>query len=232
MNVIITGASRGIGKAIAMVFAEAGNTLILNSRNAENLEQAKNEIKGMYPSIEVHIHAGDISQKKEAIAFGRFCLEKGSPAVLVNNAGIYIGGNCFDEPDGALESMMNINLYSAYHVTRALVPAMIQNKRGHIFNICSIASLHAYDRGGGYSVSKFAMNGFSQNLRHELMPYGIKVTAVFPGAVLTDTWENFDNSDHRIMESSDVAKMIIACTQLTAQAVVEEITLRPLFGDL
>jgi NADP-dependent 3-hydroxy acid dehydrogenase YdfG len=109
---------------------------------------------------------------------------------------------------------------------------MMNQKRGHIFNICSIASLRAYDGGGTYSISKFALNGFSQNLRHEMKPHGIKVTAVFPGAVLTDSWGDFDNSNHRIMEASDIAKMIFAASTLSPQAVVEEITIRPQLGDL
>jgi short-subunit dehydrogenase len=74
---------------------------------------------------------------------------------------------------------------------------MILEGNGHIFNICSVASLHAYEGGGSYSISKFALNGFSQNLRHELKKTGIKVTAVFPGAVMTETWGDFDNTANR-----------------------------------
>lgn len=93
--------------------------------------------------------------------------------------------------DGNLEMQMATNLYSAYHLNRAILPAMIkQNKtiNCHIFNICSIASLKAYKNGGAYSISKFALHGFSQNLREELKPHHIKVTSVFPGAVMTDSW--------------------------------------------
>jgi short-subunit dehydrogenase len=103
---------------------------------------------------------------------------------------------------------------------------------GHIFNICSIAGLKAYEGGGAYSISKFALNGFSQNLRHELKSTGIKVTTVLPGAVMTDSWAGFDNSHGRIMEAEDVATMVFAATQLSPQAVVEEIVLRPQLGDL
>ena len=98
--------------------------------------------------------------------------------------------------------------------------------------MCSIASLRAYKGGGSYGVSKYAMLGFSKNLRLELMDHGIKVTAVFPGAVLTDTWGNFDNSNKRIMEVNDIVDMIFAATQLTSQAVVEDIIIRPQLGDL
>jgi len=127
---------------------------------------------------------------------------------------------------------MNLNFYSAYHLTRKLIPGMIKQGAGHIFNMCSIASLKAYKGGGSYSVSKFAMYGFSQNLRLELMPHNIKVTAVFPGAVMTDSWGDFDNSNARIMVADDIVQMIFAATQLSPQAVVEDIVIRPQLGDM
>ena len=127
---------------------------------------------------------------------------------------------------------MATNLYSAYHLTRTLLPSMMQRNLGHVFNICSIASLHAYKNGGAYSISKFAMDGFSKNLREEMKPFNIKVTSVFPGAVLTDSWGDFDNSSHRIMESNDIAKMVFAASQLSPGACVENIVMRPLPGDL
>src|SRR5690606_5134387 len=137
-----------------------------------------------------------------------------------------------DELDGTLERLRATNLYSAYHVTRTQVPAMKLQGRGHIFNICSIASLQAYSNGGAYSISKYALHGFSKNLREELKSYNIKVTSVFPGAVLTDSWGDFDNRDHRIMEASDVASMIFTAAQLSIGACVEDIVLRPQLGDL
>ena len=105
-------------------------------------------------------------------------------------------------------------------------------KKGHIFNMSSIAALKAYEGGGGYSISKFALNGFSINLRHELKSYGVKVTIVMPGAVFTDSWKGFDNSEARIMEAKDIADMVLACSKLSPQAVVEEIIIRPQLGDL
>lgn len=232
MIVIITGGSRGIGKATALKFAEAGHHLILCSKSKEHLIKAQTEILSQFPTIQIDIFEADLSKKTETEKFANFCLAIGSPGVLINNAGIYKPGNCYNEEDNQMEQMMDINFYSAYHLTRALVPSMIANKSGHIFNLCSIASLHAYEGGGSYSVSKFALNGFSQNLRHELKKFEIKVTAVFPGAVHTDTWGDYDNSSKRIMEANDIAEMIFAATQLSKQAVVEEIVIRPQLGDL
>ncbi len=232
MNVVITGASKGIGKAIAKKFAEKGYHLFLCARNLSLLEQTAIILREQFPGTNVKIKSADLSDKDQVIQFADWCLQYGTPSILINNAGVYIQGNVMDEAEGQLEKMMDTNLYSAYHLTRRLLPQMKKNGSGHIFNICSVASLHAYNGGGGYSITKFAMNGFSQNLRHELKAHNIKVTAVFPGAVLTDSWGNYDNSNNRIMEADDIASMVIAASNLSAQAVVEEITLRPQLGDL
>ena len=232
MNIIISGGARGIGKAIAEQFAAEGNSLFLCARNTTALENTAKDLVKKFPSCRVQVMAADLSDKKQAMAFGDWCLQHATPDILVNNAGGYVPGNIADEPEGNLEAMLGNNLYSAYHLTRRVLPKMIANGGGHIFNICSVASLEAYAGGGSYSISKFAMNGFSKNLRHELKPHQIKVTAVFPGAVFTDSWGNFDNSAHRIMEAGDIATIILAATKLSASAVPEEIILRPQLGDL
>ena len=232
MNIVITGAARGIGKAIASKFADEGHTLFLCSRNIKTLQEAANELKKNYPASTIHCFEADLSDKSQTNTFAKWCLEIATPDILINNAGGFTPGNILDEPDGSLESMINNNLYSAYYLTKYLAPQMKINKSGHIFNICSVAALQAYNGGGSYSISKFAMNGFSQNLRHELKDHNIKVTAIFPGAVFTDSWEGFDNSNNRIMEVTDIANLIFACTQLSLAAVPEEIILRPQLGDL
>jgi short-subunit dehydrogenase len=229
---VITGGSRGIGYAIAREFAEAGYNILISGRNVMNLEEAVITISTAYPGLVVKCFPADLSVKKDVVAFAEWCLAQGSPVILVNNAGNYLPGNAWDEPDGQMERMMNTNFYSAYYLTRLLLPGMISQGRGHIFNICSVASLEAYEGGGSYSISKFALDGLSKNLRHELRKTGIKVTAVYPGAVMTDTWGDFDNSAKRIMEAEDVARMVIAASALSATAVVEDIVLRPQLGDL
>ncbi|MFT3902934.1 MAG: SDR family oxidoreductase [Niabella sp.] len=230
MNIVITGASRGIGFAIAEVFAQQGHDLFLTSKNEMSLYDAVANLQQY--EVCVHARAFDLAEKEQSVAFGNWCLEQCTPDVLVNNAGFFAPGNVSDEEDGVLESQITTNLYSAYHVTRTLLPQMKKNKNGHIFNICSIASLKAYPNGGSYSISKFALYGFSQNLREELKPHGIKVTAVIPGAVMTDSWAGFDNSTKRIMEAEDIAKMVYAATLLSPAACVEDIVVRPQLGDL
>lgn len=237
-NAVITGASRGLGKAIAEIFAGNGYNLYLSSVTPALLAKTAEELAARFPEISVHSKSFDLGKKEEAIALGNWIRsEKISIDVLVNNAGTFIPGAVHNEPDGALEQQMATNLYSAYHLTRTLLPSMTSQpvrdgSRGHIFNMCSIAALKAYENGGAYSISKFALKGFSTNLRQELMAHQIKVTAIYPGAVMTDSWGGFDNSNHRIMEADDIARMILACTQLSPQACVEEIVIRPQLGDL
>jgi len=231
-SVIITGASKGIGKAIAEIFAANGYNLFLCSRGEVVLYKTTEQLQTEFPAITVRAKPADMGKKEEVIAFANWCLSFAVPDVVVNNAGIFHPGNVLDEPEGSLESHIETNLYSAYHLTRLLSPKMIERKLGHIFNICSIAALKAYKNGGAYSISKFAMNGFSMNLREEMKPHGIKVTTVHSGAALTDSWGDYDNTDKRIMEATDIAKMVYAATELSPQACVEEIIIRPQLGDL
>jgi short-subunit dehydrogenase len=232
MYVIITGASRGIGKAIAEIFAANGHDLFLSSRNEIALYKSMEELQTKYPSVSIKAKAFDLTDKQQAKDLGNWCLKYVVPDIIVNNAGLFEPGSVHNEPEGLLEKQLAINLNSAYHLTRTLLPKMMERRSGHIFNLCSIASLAAYENGGAYSISKFAMYGFSKNLREEMKPHNIKVTSVHPGAVLTDSWQDYDNSSKRIMEAEDIAKMIFACTQLSAAACVEEILIRPQLGDL
>ncbi|MEA3425167.1 MAG: SDR family oxidoreductase [Bacteroidota bacterium] len=232
MQVIITGASKGIGKAIAEQFAAAGHTLFICSRSEKGLYDTVADLQTRYPQSTIKARPVDMSVQEEVKAFAAWCLGFGTPDVLVNNAGQFMPGAVHNEPEGTLEQMIQVNLYSAYHLTRSLLPAMMKAQKGHVFNICSIASLHAYPNGGSYSISKFALLGFSKNLREEMKPYGIKVTAVSPGATMSASWDGFEIDPQRIMEAADIAKMVYAASQLSPMAVVEDIILRPQLGDL
>ncbi|HEX4373926.1 MAG TPA: SDR family oxidoreductase [Puia sp.] len=237
-NVVITGASRGLGKAMAEKFAANNYDLYLTSFNEVVLYKALEELQTKFPNITIKAKAFDLSNKEQAIAFANWILDfKISIDILINNAGSFLPGNISEEEDGVLEKMIDTNLYSAYHITRALLPKMIKqnlsaHSRGHIFNICSIASLKAYQNGGSYSISKFALSGFSKNLREEMKPHGIKVTGVYPGAAYTDSWAAAGVDPKRLMEANDIADMVFAASQLSPQACVEEIILRPQLGDL
>ena len=233
MNAIITGASKGLGRAIAEKFAGNGYHLYLCSRNETALSGTAGELRSKYPAVTVKVKAVDLGEKEQAMQFGQWILDQGiSVDILVNNAGQFIPGSIHTEADNVLEKMIGVNLYSAYHLTRMLLPKMMKERNGHIFNICSIASLQAYPNGGSYSISKFALAGFSKNLREEMKAYGVKVTALYPGAAYTDSWAGSGIDPKRIMEAGDIADMVYTASRLSPQATVEDIVLRPQLGDL
>jgi len=137
-----------------------------------------------------------------------------------------------EEEEGALEQMIETNLYSAYHLTRKLVPKMIEQKSGYIVNMASIASLLAYPNGGSYSISKFALRGFSMVLREELKEKGVKVTTVMPGATWSNSWAGVELPESRLMQANDIAEAVWSLFEMSPSAVVEELILRPQLGDL
>ena len=177
--VVITGASKGIGKAVAAAFVGIGKKVLICSRSEANLMATVADIKTTYPEANILWLAADLSKRTEVTRFGEWCLQQGTPEVLVNNAGIYLPGSLMDEEEGNMEHIMNLNFFCAYHLTRQLLPAMKAAQKGHVFNICSIAALDAYDGGGSYSISKYALHGFNKNLRHETKNTAIKVTNSF-----------------------------------------------------
>jgi short-subunit dehydrogenase len=233
MNIVITGASKGIGKAVAEKFARNGFSVFICARNEKELVATAGELAASFPSVSVQYKTCDVSDKKDLKSFADWILANtASVDVLVNNAGSFVPGHVHEEEDGVIEHLMETNLYSAYYLSKYLLPPMMQKKSGHIFNICSIASLKAYKHGGSYSITKYAMAGLSANLRDELKHYGVKVTSVFPGAAYTASWDSSDVSPERIMTAADIADMIFTSANLSPQACVEEIVIRPQLGDL
>ncbi len=144
-NIVITGASKGIGKAIAEIFVKHGNHVCICARNEADLMQTKNELSALNTNAKVFAMPCDMSKKNEVKQFADYTLQQFNKVdVLINNAGVFLGGQMHNEAEGTLEKMIDTNLYSAYNLTRHLVPNMQQNKSGQIFNICSIASFVAY----------------------------------------------------------------------------------------
>jgi short-subunit dehydrogenase len=233
MKIVITGASRGLGFSMAEAFAVDGHDLYLTSLNEVKLYKALESLMGRFPDQVIKAKPFDLGTKQGALDFGNWVLGLGAePDILINNAGTFQPGRVIDEPEDQLENMLQVNLLSAYHLTRVLLPSMMKRKSGHIFNISSIAALQAYPNGGSYSISKFALTGFSKNLREELKPYSIKVTCIYPGAVYTDSWAGSGVKPDRIIKPSDIADTILQISKLSPQALVEELVIRPLAGDL
>ncbi len=231
MKVIITGATKGIGRAIAEAFANEGADLAICARTAADLDAFKTDFNTKFPNIEVFTQSVDMSDKAAVLQFAADVKSKwGQIDVLVNNAGLFIPGEVTKEEDGSLEKMIETNLYSAYYLTRAILPAM--TAKGHIFNMCSVASVIAYPNGGSYSISKFALLGFSKVLREELKEQGIKVTAILPGATWSASWAGVDLPESRLMQATDIANSVVGAWKMGPSAVVEEIIIRPQLGDL
>lgn len=233
MNAVITGGTKGIGRAIINLLAENEVNIAVCSRNREDLAALKSSLQSSYKSINVLTSVTDMSKKDEVLSFGEMIKREWNTVdILINNAGLFIPGAVSEEEDGALEQMINTNLYSAYHLTRSLLPLFMNQASGMIFNMCSIASEIAYPNGGSYSISKFALLGFSKVLREELKDKGIKVTSILPGATWSNSWEGVDLPRARLMEAEDIAKIVWNAINLGPSAVVEEIVIRPQLGDL
>lgn len=231
MNIVVTGGTKGIGRAINEAFAGIGFNIITNARNQEELDQLNKELTHQYPGAKVFTQVCDMGKKEEVLNFATTIKQQFSNIdVLVNNAGVFMPGSIETEADGTFEALMNLNIGGSYYITRALLPLM-KMCQGHIFNICSTASITAYTNGGSYCISKFAMLGMSKVLREELKPQGVRVTSVLPGATLTNSWEGTSLPETRFMNPKDIAKAIVECYQLKT-AVVEELLLRPQLGDI
>lgn len=230
--IVVTGGTKGIGKALINKFAEEGFDVVTCSRNLKDLERCKEEITSKFP-INFYYKQADLANKKEVLSFSDYVISLGQPVdILVNNTGIFIPGQVHTEDDGVLEHMIQTNLYSAYHLTRALIPAMKTRENGYIFNMCSTASITPYVNGGSYCITKFALLGMTKVLREELKPFGVKVTAIIPGATFTASWEGTDLPPERFMKSEDVAAAVWVAFSLSPQAVLEEMIIRPQLGDL
>lgn len=232
-TIVISGCTRGIGKAIGDLFAVEGFNVAGFARNKKDIEIMSKSFAKKYPGQQFYFAVADASSKKEVLSFARsVSKEFGKIDILINNAGTFEPGNITSEKNGTLEKLIDTNLYSAYYLTSALLDGMIKRKSGHIFNMCSTASLAAYENGGSYSISKFALLGFSKQLRHELKSKNIKVTALMPGATLTDSWSGAGFPDSRFIKAHDIAKTILSVYGLSEYSDVEEIIIRPQLGDI
>lgn len=229
---VVSGASAGIGKAITEKLLSEGCAVAVCARDSGKLQAAVAEWQEKFPGATIISYPADLSTEAGVNEFANFVLSSfGRIDILVNNAGLYLAGNMADEAEGQLEMLINTNLYAAYRLTRKVLPAMKQGG-GHIFNICSVASLKGIPGIGSYSISKYALLGFTDNLREELRPHNIKVTAICPGATFTSSWEGSNVPPNRIMEATDVAKVLWAALDLSPQGGMETIIMRPLKGDL
>ncbi len=185
-KVLITGASRGIGKAIAMAFAKTGAKLALVSRDNKRLTDACAEIAGGNRN-QVYSRALDVSSEQEVVSFIKELKENfGGVDVLVNNAGVYKYSPLALHKSSLWHEIINTNLNSAFYFSSRLVPEMLSKRWGRVINISSISGKHGEAYGAAYSASKFALIGLTQSMALELADKGITVNAICPGWVKTD----------------------------------------------
>ncbi len=227
MKVFISGGSRGIGWALAKKFHAKGFEVAICGRSADSLKKAAESLPGLQTFV------CDMSVKSEVkdlvAAIGSAF---GSPDILINNAGAFIPGKVSEEADEVLEELWALNVAGTYYLTKGLLPDMVARKSGSIVNMSSIAGLKAYDNGGAYSITKFALLGFSKNLREEMKPHGIRVISVMPGAVYTDPWVPSGLPESRFIAADDLAELIVVACTVGAGTVVEELVVRPQLGDI
>lgn len=232
-SAVVTGATKGIGRAVTEMLAEKGYNVFINARTQADLAGFQSELKKQCPDQNFPFLAADLSEKDGVDALSQAVQSEWNELnVLVNNAGVFRPGELLKEESGQLELQLNTNLYSAYHLTRALIGIMEKASWGHIFNMCSVASLMAYPGGGSYCISKFALLGFSKVLRKELQSTHIKVTALMPGATWSDSWAGADYPEDRLMQAEDIARAVKCALEMGPSATMEEIVIRPQQGDL
>ena len=233
MNAIVTGATKGMGLSITKHLAANNYNLALCARDSNHLEELKRELQSQYPGIKVFVMAVDLARPEQVNSFAGFVLSNFSFIdVLINNAGLFIPSKLMDEADDLLEKQMQVNVFAPHFLSKYFGARMQQAGKGHIVNICSISSVKPTVTAASYSISKVALLGLTKVLRDELMPAGVKVTAVLPGSTLTGSWEGTTIPEDRFVSPDDIAKSIISCLSLSPGANVDEIIIRPLKGDI
>jgi short-subunit dehydrogenase len=232
-NALITGATKGIGRAIAIAFANEGISLAVCSRNEQELLALKEELLQINPMIRVVAVATDAADKTQLLAFAAEARKQlAFMDIVVNNLGLFMPASILDEADDAFDKQFQTNLMPAYHLYRFFGKEMIAARAGHIFNICSVAAMEPIATAGAYSVTKYALLGLNKVMRSEMQAHNVKVTAVIPGSTLTDSWKDVEVDKDKMVTAEDVAAAVICCYKMSAGANVDELIIRPVGGQI
>ena len=234
--VLITGATSGIGKACALKFASAKYDIIITGRRNERLIELKTDLEKQY-GISVLPLCFDV-QDKDAVssAFKDLPQQWKKIDLLINNAGLALGRDSFEDADmNDWETMLNTNVHGLLYVSKLVVPLMIENKKGHIINMGSVAGKEVYEKGNVYCASKFAVDAITRSMRIDLLKYGIKVTGIHPGAVETEFSQvRFKGDEDKAgtaydglipLTAADIADTVFYCTSLPAHVCINDLVI-------
>jgi 3-oxoacyl-[acyl-carrier protein] reductase len=221
---LVTGAGKGIGKAIALALASEGVHVGLLARTEKDLTALAEEIKAL--SVNAAIATADVSNINQVnTAVESILAQLGSVDILINNAGIGTFGKFLELEPAVWEQMVKVNLFGTYYVTRAVLPQMIARKQGDIVNVSSTAGLNGSPLTSAYSASKFGVMGLTDSLMREVRKDNIRVTAMTPSTVVTDlavASNLINNNEERLMHPEDFAELIIAQLKLNRRVFVKE----------
>ncbi len=225
---LITGASRGIGKGLAIRLAREKNNIMLFGRDLKALEKTKRELEPY--EVESEIFTGDVSDYSFAVNAVKKITEKyGKVDHLINNAGTRVFKKVIDASLDEFKKQIDSNLYGVFNFTKACLPSMIERRSGSIVNIISLAGKNSFVTGSMYSASKHAALGFTRSLMLEVREFNIRVAAICPGSVDTEFFDGTDLKPNRdkILKVEDVAESVLAVLKMPVHALISEIDLRP-----
>lgn len=226
---IITGASKGIGRAISLTLAKAGYAVALLARSEQELDRLRRDIEGKGGTA--YTFPSDIrSSKGIEAAVAQLTQAHGSVGVLVNNAGLGYFKVVEDLTTEKWDQVMEVNARGTFLATRAVVPHMKQQRRGHLINIASDVSRRTFARGSLYCASKYAQDAFASAVRQEVREYGIKVSTIMPGVVRTTFDGNPTDLDKKKtwLDPQDIADAVLYMLQAPANVVIDELMIHPL----
>ncbi len=230
---IVVGASGGIGRATALRLAESGARLTLAARDASRLAAVAEELAAL--GAEAASFPTDATRADEVDALAAAAMARfGRIDALVHAAGAFATSPIAEQDEAGFDHQIAANLKSVFLVSRAVAPHMIARRAGHIVNVLSIASRHAFPENAAYCASKWGALGLTKVLAEDLRPHGVRVTAVLPGAVDTPIWDQIPWAPDRarMMRPDDVARAIVGALAAPDSSVMDEIVLTPPGGVL
>ncbi|HAW52928.1 MAG TPA: hypothetical protein DCX54_11470 [Flavobacteriales bacterium] len=235
MKAVITGSSKGLGRAIARCFVKEGHDVAVTARNTTDLKELIDELKKLNASCKI---TGTTVDFEDVKSMENYCeivkKEFGAIDILINNVGIYNEDVVGQNIDQNLKKNLEVNTFSAIRMSNAFLPSLKMKSSSHIITIVSIAALNPRIDAVSYSISKAALKCYTDIQRESLRKYGVKVVGIYPGAMNTSSWDGQDVTTKLMIQPEDVSKSILQIIQMSENATVEELVIntnKPLFNE-